>query len=184
MNDHAIESVDDNDDLATLLARREHARPNRLTWVLLVLVVLTVGFIGGAFIEKRNASSGTAPNFAALRGGGGFAGAGGAGGAAPGGQGAAAAPAGTTTGTVKLVDGQNLYVTDAAGNTVKVIVPDTASITSQVDASLTDLTAGTTVVINGEPGADGTVTATSVSEDATPTTVATPSPSPTIQGDN
>ncbi len=179
MSDHATGA----DDLATLLARREHARPNRVTWVLLTLVVLTVGFIGGAFVEKRNGSSGTSlPGFAALRvaGGGPLAG---AGGALPGGQGAAGALAGITTGTVKLVDGRNLYVTDAAGNTVKVVVPDTASVTSQLDASLTDLAAGTAVVIHGDAAADGTVTATSVSEETVPTIVATPSTAPIDQGD-
>ena len=176
-----------DDDLATLLAKREHARPNRLTWVLLVLLVLAVGFAGGAFVEKRNASSSSGlPDFAALRGGGDFAG-GGAfpGGAVPGG-GIVATASAVTTGTVKLVDGTSLYITDADGNTVKVVVPETVPVTTQSQTSLSDLSAGSTVIIRGETGDDGTVTATSVSEGAVPDTASTTTPtsSPSPQGDN
>ena len=167
-----------DDDLATLLAKREHARPNRLTWVLLVLLVLAVGFAGGAFVEKRNASSSSGlPDFA---GGGAFPG-----GAAPGG-GIVATAGAVTTGTVKLVDGTSLYITDADGNTVKVVVPETVPVTTQSQTSLSDLSAGSTVIIRGETGDDGTVTATSVSEGAVPDTASTTTPtsSPSPQGDN
>ena len=181
-----------DDDLATLLAKREHARPNRLTWVLLVLLVLAVGFAGGAFVEKRNSSSSSGlPDFAALRGGGDFAG-GGAfpGGALPGGAtpggGTLVTSGAVTTGTVKLVDGTSLYITDADGNTVKVIVPETVPVTTQSETSLGDLAAGSTVIIQGETGDDGTVTATSVSEGALPdaATTTTPTSAPSSQGDN
>ncbi len=156
--------MSDTDDLATLLARREHARPNKVTWTLLVLLILAVGFAGGAFVAKRtsNASSGL-PDFAAMRGAGG----------PPTGVmttpgGAIAAPtdasADATVGTVKLVDGNNLYMTDADGNTVKVIVPETASVTSQVDSTLSELTAGTSVTVRGATAEDGTVTAESVTQ--------------------
>ena len=72
-----------------------------------------------------------------------------------------------TLGTVKRVDGSNLYLTTAAGATVKVIVPETASVTSQADTALVDLTKGATVIVRGEAAPDGTVTATSVSEEGT-----------------
>ena len=181
-----------DDDLATLLAKREHARPNRLTWVLLVLLVIAVGFAGGAFVEKRNASSSSGlPDFAAMRAGGDFAG-GGAfpGGTLPGGAGPGAATTTTagavTTGTVKLVDGTSLYITDADGHTVKVVVPETVPVTTQSQTSLGDLTAGSTVIIQGETGDDGTLTATSVSEGAIPgaATTTTPTTAPSPQGDN
>ncbi len=42
-----------DDDLPTLLRRREHARPNRVTWVLLALLLVSVGFIGGAYANER-----------------------------------------------------------------------------------------------------------------------------------
>lgn len=182
-----------DDDLATLLAKREHARPNRLTWVLLVLLVLAVGFAGGAFAEKRNSSSSsTLPDFAALSaggfpGGGSFPG----GGAFPGGgtdSGGAATDASgaVTTGTVKLVDGSSLYITDAEGNTIKVVVPASVPVTTQSPTSLGDLAAGSTVVVQGETAEDGTVTATSVSEGTVPRSpnTATASSAPSPQGDN
>ena len=173
-----------DDDLATLLAKREHARPNRLTWALLVLLVLAVGFAGGAFVEKRTAStSSSLPDFAALMAGGGPPA--GLGGNFPGGGASATGLADVTTGTVKLVDGTNLYITDADGNTVKVVVPESASVTSQSEASLTDLAPGSTVIIRGETADDGTVTATSVAENAPETAPpSAPSSEPSPQGDS
>lgn len=172
-----------DDDLATLLAKREHARPNRLTWALLVLLVLAVGFAGGAFVEKRTAStSSSLPDFAALMAGGGPPA--GLGGNFPGGG--ASAAGGVTTGTVKLVDGTSLYITDADGNTVKVVVPESVPVTTQSQTSLDDLVTGSTVIIRGETGDDGTLTATSVSEGGAPgaATTTTPSTAPSPQGDN
>jgi hypothetical protein len=150
-----------DDDLASLLAKREHARPNRFTWAMLVLLVLALGFLGGAFVQKQFGSASTAgfPDMSAAAGGSGAAFSGGL----PGGQ-----PAGMTVGTVKLVDGNKLYVTDTSGQTVTVTVPKTATITAQQDVALADLAAGTTVIIRGETADDGTVTATSVSQGSLP----------------
>ncbi|MBK9739673.1 MAG: hypothetical protein IPO93_09175 [Actinobacteria bacterium] len=174
----ATDAVDEtdatDDDLATLLRRREHARPNRLTWVLLTLLVLMVGFVGGAFAsQKWGGSSSTATGFPGLPEGmpAGFA----VSGAGPGAA-AQGMPAGMTIGTVKLVDGQRLYVTDASGATVIVTVPKTATVTSQTDVPLSDLATGDSVVVRGETADDGTVTATSVSEGALPV--------PSTQGEN
>ncbi len=181
----------ESDDLATLLQRREHARPTRLTWVLLTLLVLTAGFIGGAFAGQRLGNSTSSGNS-------GFTMPAGmptsfpSGALFPGAAGGGAAPSGTT-GTVKLVDGRNLYLTDSSGNTVKVIVPSTVTVTSQQAVDLADLAAGATVLVDGETGADGTVTATSVAEGGTSTSTSTatprtasdqPSPSPSAQGAN
>ena len=95
------------------------------------------------------------------QGGGGFAGfAGGGGGAGAGGAGAAA---GATTGTVKLVDGANVYVTDASGNVVKVATSDATRITKSGPGVLGDVKPGSTVVVQGQKGPDGTVTATAIS---------------------
>lgn len=172
--------MSENDDLATLLQRREHAKPTRLTWVLLTLLVLTIGFIGGAVAGQRLGAT-TSPS------GGSFAmpagmptsfpsGAGFPGGL---GDGTAADTGGSgTSGTVKLVDGENLYLTDSSGNTVKVIVPSTATVTSQRAAELADLKPGATVLVSGETADDGTVTASSVAAAALPT------PDPSEQGAN
>ncbi len=159
-----------DDDLATLLQRREHARPNRMTWALLALLTLTVGFIGGAFANQQFGSSSTQAGLPA-----GFpAGlpAGLPGGLTGGAAGSEATGAGglpgVTFGTVKLVDKGNLYITTASGETIKATVPATAEVTSQSPIDLSELTAGMSVVIRGETGDDGVVTATSVSEGALP----------------
>lgn len=163
------------DDLATLLARREHARPNRITWTLLTLLVLAVGFIGGAVVEKRVGSSEPAlPDFVAMVGAGGPAGDL-ARGPAQGGS--------ATVGTVTLVDGSNLYIIASDGATVKVSVPDTASVTTRSPLKLADLAVGTDVVIEGQADAEGVVTATSVAQDAPTSPTTTPTPS-TSTGDN
>ncbi len=78
------------------------------------------------------------------------------------------------------MDKRNVYVTTPDGETVKVSVPDTASVTTQLDVSLADLEAGSTVLIRGTTSADGTVTATSVSEGSLPGAPTTP----TTQGEN
>ena len=164
-----------DDDLATLLARREHARPNRVTWVLVTLLLLGAGFVGGAFAYKTwgpSASIGM-PSFA-----GGLPAMAGAGSTSSGtgpsttgtGTGFPGAPADLTIGTVKLVDRTNLYVTTTSGETVKVLVPDSASVTAEQEIALADLAAGSTVIIRGATADDGTVTATSVSEGSIPTT--------------
>jgi hypothetical protein len=175
-----------DDDLATLLAKREHARPNRATWVLLTLVVLLAGFmLGAGAYMKFGPTTGSAATFP-----GGFARPGGlpAGGLPEGGLPAGGLPAGgfpaegsaglasggagpglaggspATFGTVQLVDGNHLYVVTPDGRTVKVKVPGTAPVTAQKQLPLSELAAGSTVVVRGDTAADGTVTATSVSQ--------------------
>jgi hypothetical protein len=196
---------DGDDDLATLLRKREHARPNRVTWVLLTLLVLTAGFVVGAFANQKFGSaansSRTATGFpAGFPSGfpGAFPGGAPLGGASTGqavGGSATAGLANATVGTVKLIDGQNLYVTTTNGETVKVKVPAGTPVTSQKKVPLSDITAGATVIVRGEAGGDGTVSATSVSEGDLPgratgsadTAVPAPTaaaPTPSTQGAN
>ena len=152
-----------DDDLATLLAKREHAKPNKVTWVLLVLLVLTVGFATGALVNQKFGTSSTA----------GFSGPP-AGFTPPGmattdgtASGTTSGSGAMTVGTVKLVDGANVYVATSDGSVVKVKVPATAAVTVQKDIPLSDLAAGSPVTVQGETGTDGTVTATSVSSQPT-----------------
>lgn len=189
----------DNDHLAELLRKREHAKPNRWTWALLGVLVLAVGFLGGAFVGKRTSDSGgSLPDFSAA---GGMAGMGGgmSGGfpsgtmpsgmptSFPGDQsgttdgstdgstdagstgGSGAMPGGgfgggMTMGTVSSVGDGTLVITDMSGNEVTVTVSGDTSITKQADVSLSDLAVGSTVVVRGETGDDGSVTAQSISE--------------------
>lgn len=160
-----------SDDLASLLQRREHARPTRLTYLLLALVVLAVGFVGGAVTFQRfgpSAASGTAFPMGPPTGmtAGQAAGQGLPGQALPG-QGAMA---GITAGTVALVDGRHLYVTDTGGETVKITVPRAATVTAQEDVRLADLAIGTSVIVRGAAEGDGTITASSVAEGGLPGT--------------
>jgi collagen type I/II/III/V/XI/XXIV/XXVII alpha len=163
---------------------------NTATYVLLTLAVLLATFSAGAWVGRNRAPSTTRTTSAAaagpagaaaaagLSGAGGFSGpaggrgaaaaAGGASGAtgagAPGANAAGGGLAGgnLTTGTVKLVDGPNVYLATATGTVVKVTTNAQSQITVTKQGSLGDLTVGETLIVQGEAGADGTVVATSI----------------------
>jgi hypothetical protein len=158
-----------DDDLNARIARAAPRRlANRATYVLAGVALLVAGFVAGAQVQK---SYGTAPaasapggtNPAALasafanRGGQGFPGAGGN----AGGGGAATGARGGVTGTVKLVDGTTVYIETADGTTV--IVKTTDKTTVSTPGALKDLTAGSTVTVQGQT-ADGSVAATSITK--------------------
>lgn len=169
-----------NDDLAELLAKRERAKPNRWTWVLIGALVLAVGFIGGAFVGKQASSGGDRqlPDFAAsgglpggMPGASGESGDGGTDGSTGSNQQGGGLPAGgmggfggMTMGTIASVGDGTLVVTDQSGNEVTVTVGDDTSITKQAEISLQDLAVGTMIVVRGETDDDGNVTAQSISE--------------------
>jgi hypothetical protein len=163
-----------DDDLASALAK---AAPrhwwNRATIVLGALVLIVGGFLGGIQAQKHwgttttaatgraggfgGAGAGGYPNFAGGTGRGQFAG----------GTGNAAAGTGTpaaagTTGTVKLVDGNTIYVTTADGATVIVKTTGKTTVSTAAKGSLKDIKAGQTVTVQGATGSDGSVAATSV----------------------
>ncbi|MFF2198622.1 hypothetical protein ACFVXK_37525, partial [Streptomyces sp. NPDC058157] len=116
------------------------------------------------------------------RGGGGFAaaaagggqgrtGTGGAGGAQSGRRqgfggatGGPGAGGGTTTGTVKLVDGTTLYVTDAQGDVVRVTTDTHTQITEAKSGKVSDLQPGQTVTVRGTQDASGDVAAATVAQ--------------------
>lgn len=146
------------------LRRRRAVTP--VTRSLLALVVAGGAFLGGVLVERSQAKttsssalpSGVPANIAALFGGARtsttVAGASGTTGAS------------STFGTVKLVDGTNVYVSDAQGNVVKVATNATTKITTSQPASIAKLKPSTTVIVQGTKAADGTVTATSISQSA------------------
>jgi hypothetical protein len=96
----------------------------------------------------------------------GGAGAGGFGaqGGAAGAGGAQAQGRGATAGTVDHVDGQTLYLTEPNGQQLRVNLTDQTQITKLDRGAAEDLTAGSRVAVvpQGQPGADGAVTAASV----------------------
>lgn len=153
-----------DDDLKELLAKRQRAKPNKLTWVLLVLLVLALGFTMGSCMQKAaNGLGRSVPGQPAI---------------APEQPAIASDPAGAiggrpggragdlTVGTVESVDGSTLTIRTLDGQNVTVEVPEGTPVTSSVDISLPDLQEGSNVVIRGTEGDDGTVTADSVTEGA------------------
>lgn len=133
------------DDLDQRLEERGRWRPPTLTLVLAAALLLGAGFVGGALTQRSLGGSGGATpvrSAAAPR----FGGAG-----------------DVTTGTVKLVAGHYVYVRTSSG-VVKIKVTDKTTVKITKSGKVSQLKPGQTVVAQGEKAADGTVTATSVSE--------------------
>lgn len=107
---------------------------------------------------SAGAGAGGRPGGAGQRGAG--AGAGGAGGAA-------AAAGAAAAGTVKVIDGANIYVTDGQGNVVKVVTTASSRFTRTGTGSIQDVRPGDTVIVQGQKGDDGVVTATGVTDAGT-----------------
>ena len=148
---------------------RRAAKPfSRTTVVLAGLVVLAIAFGGGAWTHAAFGSSssstptarqgetqaggpgGTGQTAGAGQPGGGFRGAGGRG----------------TTGTVDRVDGTTVYVKTAQGTDVKVSTSDSTTVGVTQQGKLSDLKPGSTVVVQGQAGDDGTVAAQAITQQA------------------
>lgn len=163
------------------------APPRRkLPWLSLLLaagVIAAGAFAGGALVEKNNnsGSSSAASAFAKLRSGAGGAGSTGGGrtGAAGTGSGtgtgsgyggfggfggAGGAGGGATTGTVKLVDGNTIYVTNSSGNIVKITTGSSTTVSIAKSGTVSQIQPGQTVTVKGTTDSSGNVTASSVSE--------------------
>ena len=74
------------------------------------------------------------------------------------------AAAGLTIGTVKLVDGSTIYVTDTQGNVVKVTTAGSTQVTEAKNGKVSDLQPGQTVTVRGSQNASGDVAATTVTQ--------------------
>ncbi|HEY2675098.1 MAG TPA: hypothetical protein VGJ07_32620 [Rugosimonospora sp.] len=145
----------------------------RSTLVLCLLAVLVVAFVAGTQVQKRWGSSSATPAAAGPArgaqsgggaGGGGFGG-GGFGGFGGGGGGqAAGAAANTTTGTVKQVDGDTMYITTSSGQTITVKTSGSTTVQTNQAGSLNDISAGSTVSVQGQTGSDGTVSASTITK--------------------
>jgi hypothetical protein len=134
---------------------------------LALVLMLACGFIAGVLVEKGQGASGNggagggfASRLAGLRGGAGrgsgstvrsaFAGAGGG---------------GATVGEVTFVKGNTLYVTDAEGNTLKVLASG-ATVTKTVSASARTIHPGETVVVSGSRTSGGAIRAQTIRSSA------------------
>jgi hypothetical protein len=150
----------DNELLTQILARRRRRLP-RLTMALAALLVLALAFVVGAEVQKHYGKSaaatggtagGAAAAFARARGAGGFGGAGSFGGTASG-----------PTGTVTLIKGSTLYVTDSSGTTSLVKTSAASRVTKTVTSSVKNIRPGSVVTVVGTQAKDGSYTATSIS---------------------
>ena len=156
-------------DLTVALARRPRVHLPSLTLTLTMVVVAGLGVLGGIFLGEHYGSSGGS-GAAAFRG---FAGAG----AAPSagstssssgfaGRAGALFGGGGTFGTIKLVDGNIVYVQTAAGDIVQVSTSAATKVTISSSAPVKDLLPGETVIVEGTKKANGSIAATSISQNS------------------
>jgi hypothetical protein len=71
---------------------------------------------------------------------------------------------GATFGTVSSISGDNLYITEASGNTVKVMLSSATKVTKNVGVGKKAVRPGDTVVVAGAKNSNGTVSATTLSD--------------------
>jgi hypothetical protein len=129
------------------------------TWFLVALIGLGGAFIGGAAWGQRHTKTPIATTATTVAGQGRGTGTGaGTGQAAP--PTTVLAPA--TSGTIKLVDGRNVYVSTADGRTIKLVLGTEGKVLVPAAGALTDLAAGNNVTWSGTANADGTVAAATV----------------------
>ncbi|MEU8356416.1 hypothetical protein AB0C27_10450 [Nonomuraea sp. NPDC048882] len=158
-------------DLREELAVRPVRGPSKLTMALGAGVVLVAGILVGIQAQNLFGSAGAAAQAGAQRFGAGQPGAGQPGsgqpgsGQQPGGrQRMGGGGGGGTAGTVEKVEGGKVYVKTADGATVTVNTTDQTTVRISKPAKVTDLKQGSTIVVRGQKGADGAVTADSISE--------------------
>ncbi|MBE1593101.1 hypothetical protein ACFPOI_20805 [Nonomuraea angiospora] len=71
---------------------------------------------------------------------------------------------GGTIGTVEKVEGGKVYVKTMDGSTVTVTTDDRTTVQISKPGKVSDLRTGTSVVVRGQQGGDGSVTATSITQ--------------------
>ena len=163
MTSPANASASPDDELLTEILARRRRRLPKLTLALAALLLIAAAFAGGAEVQKHYGaaagSSGTnnpAAAFAAARGAGRFR-------SSFAGAGPVGTFGGATTGTVTLIKGSTLYVTDASGNTVLVKTSQASRVTKTVASTVKGIRPGSVVTVQGATAKDGSVTANSIS---------------------
>lgn len=126
---------------------RRRGKVDKWTRILGVAVVLLLVFNLGVRLGHSSSPEPAAPP---------------AGGTAGGGGGGAAAAPKAATGTVKVVDGTVIYVSQPDGTTKKVVANDSTRFTRTVPAGLRDIQPGDRVTVEGPVEPDGTVNAVRV----------------------
>ena len=136
---------------------RRRGKVDKWTRILGVAVVLLLVFNIGVRLGHASRPKAAAPTGA---GAGAGPGAGNGAGAPSGAGGAkAGAPKAAATGTVKIIDGNTIYVGQPDGTTKKVVADDSTRFTRTVPAGLRDIQPGDRVTVEGPSLPDGTVNA-------------------------
>ena len=147
---------DDDRDHEPLPIRPMRQRLGPLSLLLGGLFIAALAFGGGVTLEKHHVTptaataTPTAATTATTRTG------------SAGASATAGGVGGSTVGTVRLVDGTNIYVTETSGTIVKVATNPQSQITVTAAGTVRSINPGDTVVVSGAAAANGTVTATSV----------------------
>ena len=158
--------VGDDDFVAEILTRRKRRLPV-LTAILVLAIAAGGAFIAGAEVQKKygtsssSATSGGANASALSALASRFRAAGGGGGRGLFGGGAGGAGGGTA-GTVTLIKGSTLYVTDATGNTVLVHTSPASRVTKTVSGTVRAIHPGDSVTVTGAKAKNGSYTATAI----------------------
>ncbi|HVW32849.1 MAG TPA: DUF5666 domain-containing protein, partial [Acidimicrobiia bacterium] len=149
---------------------RRRGKIDKWTRILGVAVVLLLVFnigvrLGHASRPKAATPSSGAGAGAGAAGAGAGAGAGARGGGAAGAPGADASKA-AASGTVKVVDGNNIFVNQPDGSTKKVVANDSTRYTRTEPSNLRDIQPGDKLTVEGQTQPDGSVSATRVMDSA------------------
>jgi hypothetical protein len=154
-----VTTLVDDELLTQILARRRRRLP-LLTMALGALLVVAVAFVVGAEVQKHYGKTAAATGGPAAAAAFGRARAAGGQPTFAGGFGAAASG---TSGTVTLIKGSTLYVTDSSGTTSLVKTSASSRVTKTVTASVKTIRPGSVVTVVGPQAKDGSYTATSIS---------------------
>lgn len=165
---HTMQQPELTDELDELPPRPRVRLLTPVTVLLLVVLFAAGGFVGGVLVEKGQTAG--SPSLASAASRLASAGATGATGAAGSGAGRFASLFGGgagsrgTVGTVANVDGNKLYVTTTAGNTVEVVTTRESKVTKSQSVGTGAIHPGDSVVVSGITGSSGTVTASSITD--------------------
>ena len=171
------EPEDDEDDEWPVRAPAKGVRLGIPAAIIVAVLLLALGFWGGAIAQKNHATASTAGGAAALAarlrnaasgrtGASGATGTTGGGGFQFPGGGAGTGGSGATTGTISVVDGDTLYILTGSNQLVKVTLTPSTTVTRNAKAKAVELRPGDTVVVQGATGKGGTVQASSVAATA------------------
>jgi len=169
--------IDEDDaELTAVLTRRPRAKLPSLTLVLAAVVVASAGFLGGALVGKHYGSSSSgnlAAEFRRLAGARASTSASASAGSGTGSAGSGLAGRGggglfgggnATVGSIKLIDGNTVYVQTTSGDIVQVTTSAGTKVTVSSTVPVKDLRPGETVIVEGSKNSSGAIAATSISQ--------------------